>query len=200
MRDQSELGQLCELPSRNHHALVIGLLINSAQCLDRILNVASTVLSKSEHVMEIISSLEGMTNAESIQSHPPVFFDRELDASLQYLRMLARQAAQADLDMRKLLGVSPKSSKRYFWTSPAPGNSMAECRKQLQDASALFTNATVHVSVERQEITMIQDKMLEMSKAAEQHLILAEATIQAVAEFQLHTTKIIRDVEKALTR
>lgn len=172
------------------------LLISSARLLERIVEIGAKGISANPYIANTVWQLGGSSDKHSSLARPAHMTIEELAMRVRYMRAVVRQAAQAALEIRTLIGVREPSSARYFWNDPIPGESIHDLNNQLMQLSEHCEKYAISWKINKEKFYLIKNGIETMLDGGSKHIIVASYILESVEGFQRQTTKIIRAIER----
>lgn len=182
------------LPDTGHIAMQAFILIEcSGKILECVLRLATIAMAESANVTETIRSLLGNLDKNSATLVP--LSSKSIGGGLDFLRGVARQAAQASLNMHKLIGETHEVSQSRQWINQVPGDSICKIQRRLCETLEPW----IQVPPDGQEKLperLLRERLTAMLDVAKQHIAVANTALHSVERFQVTITKIVRAIEQ----
>lgn len=182
------------LANMGHIAIQANILIEgSANFLESVLRLATIAMAESGNVAETIRSMQQNLDERSGTLVP--LSSESIGDGLEFLRGVARQAAQASLNMRKLIGETHEAFHNRQWINQMPGDSICKIQRRLREMLEPWIQAPPS-GQEKLPEQLLRLRLTAMLNIAEQHTAVADTALHSVERFQVTITKIVRAIEQ----
>lgn len=169
------------------------LIAASAKILECVLRLAAVAMSETATVTEVIRSLQRNLNEHSRASVPLTSVSNGV--GLKFLQGVAGQAAQASLDIYKLVGETGEMYPSRQWLDQVSGDSICTIQRRLRKTLEPLVQSSPSRRHNLPE-QMLQARLTVVLNVAMHHVAVANTALRSVERYNVSIRKIVRAIER----
>ncbi|MYM23218.1 hypothetical protein GTP46_11230 [Duganella sp. FT135W] len=188
-----------KLLSEVHDSAVLAgeLLLNSCLLMKRVIEIGAAGRGVGLQIKEAVTSLKRYLELEA--SAQPV--DRTvtdmLVSAVSVARRTARQAANSELEIRKLIGGERSPKSYYFGAAEASATTLTNIEESLSKMVVQLCVASAANMPNSNEMAQVLVDVRSMLELARGNTVTALEALSAVEQLHYQTIKFVRSVERA---